>query len=173
MGIFGNAVSLNNTNGPSGAGYYYLPGVYESEITAVKKIKTRSKGEMVVVETLILESSNPDRPVGGRPSWTQLLEGKAIDVAPMNIKMFLTAAAGLNIFDQKDAKTIAAFDWDSFGDTALSEDNPLKGCRVHIEVVNTKNKAGGDFSKHTFTPAKNLSDFQKKMLETARKAASK
>lgn len=170
MGIFGST-SLNETKGPSAGGYYFDVGEYEFEVTAVKKVPTRGKGPMFLVETLVLESTNDERPAGSRPSWCQMIEGKAADVAPQNIKMFFTAIAGLDIYEQKDAKAIAAFDWDSFGSSAITEDNPLKGCRVHLEVF--PKAAGKNYNKTKFTPSKDLNELQKKMLATARKAVSK
>ena len=168
MGVFGNK-SLNEATAPTGGGYYFLPGEYEIEITAFKRIVTRKKGPMILAETLILESNNADRPVGSRPTWAQLLEGDSADVAPQNIKMFLSAACLLNIFADKDAKDIAAVDWDTFGGEAIASENPLAGCRGRGVATGTTSKKGSDFTKTVFTPPKNPTEFQIEMAAEARK----
>ena len=168
VGVF-SSMDLNSAQAPNGGGLYFEQGEYEVEVTGIKGINTRGKGPMFLGETVILESNCEKLPVGMRPSYSQLTQGNAADVAPQNIKMFLVACAGLNLFDAKDAKAIAAQDWNAFRETALSDDQPLKGSRIHVTAILSKNKAGGPFTRLTFTPGKDLSLFQRKLAEEARK----
>lgn len=176
MGIFSSSIDLNKAEAPRGGGFYYTDGSYESEITAVKIIQTRSKGPMFLVETKVLESTNPSIPAGSRPSIAQMLQGDAADVAPQNIKMFMCAAAGLDIFSQNDAKAIAGQNWTLFGDSALADDQPLVGFRIAIEAATTESKKKKNqdgtpkqFTKMKFTPAKSLTADQVAMAKEARK----
>lgn len=177
MGIFSSSIDLNKAEAPRGGGFYYTDGSYESEITAVKIIQTRTKGPMFLVETKVLESTNPAIPPGSRPSITQMLQGRAADVAPQNIKMLMCAAAGLDIFSQKDAKAIAGQNWTLFGDSALADDQPLVGFRIAIAAATTESKNGEknqdgtpkQFTKMKFTPAKNMTADQVAMAKEARK----
>jgi len=163
MGVFENS-DLNSATAPTGGGYYFesngdKPASYEAEITRMFIRNNRGKGEMLVCETLVLESDNPGRPVGSRPSHTIVWYGKSLDVAPQNTKMLMVAAAGFSIFDPKDAKAIADEDWNAFKNDACGEDNPCKGARIHLEVLPPA--AGKSYSKIYVTPGKELSELQK------------
>lgn len=135
-------------------------------------ITTQKNERMFILDTKIVESSNPERPADSRPAWTQKGSGEAALVAPQNMKMLWTAAAGLNIFDPKDSAAIAKFDWDAFEASALSDSQPLNGCRLHISArtQEKKKKKGEFFTKMEFTPSKNLTPFQLKLQKTAREA---
>lgn len=161
MGIFGDQVDLNNTRAPSGGGYYYEPGEYESEITAFKRIDARNKGTLFVLETRILKSTNPERPAGACPTLGFPLWGKSADVTPGKVAAAMQAAAGLNPYNPKDQTAISSFDWNAFAASALEDAQPLKGCRIHVQVL--PKAPGKNYHKEFITPSEQLSDFQKKM----------
>ena len=75
----------------------------------------------------------------------------------------------LNIFSDKDAAAIAKIDWDTLGGTAISEDNPLAGCRIHVVATDTVSKAGKPFTRMIFTPPSAPSEFQIELAKEARK----
>lgn len=163
-------MDLNNVKAPTGGGIYFQPGEYEVEVTGIKHVTTRQKGPAFCGECVILSSTNDALPPGARPSYFQLTQwGKAADVAPQNIKMFLVACAGLNMFAPEDAKAIAAQDWNLFRETALSDEQPLKGVRIHVHCYLKENGEKELRTRLTFTPGKDLTEFQKTLAAEARK----
>ena len=171
MGVLAS-INYSKTEAPRGGGIYFLSGDYEVEVNACKDIITQKNEEMFILETKIIESTNALLPEGTRPAWTQKFQGPAAQVAPQNMKMLWCALMNLNIFDPKDAAAIAAIteaDWRAFATEAISDGQPLAGARLHVCAFKTKNKAGGEFTKHTFTPPKNPTEFQIAMRKEATK----
>jgi hypothetical protein len=171
MGVLAT-INYSKTEAPRGGGLYFRAGSYEAEIVGVKDIITQNNEEMFILETKLLESNTDALPAGTRPAWTQKFQGKAAQVAPQNMKMLWCAIMNLNIFDPKDAKFIEAIqeaDWKAFASEAISDAQPLAGCRVHIEAVDTKSREGKAFTKVSFTPPKDPTEFQIAMRKEATK----
>lgn len=125
---------------------YFLPGQYKVKLLAVKMIVSRKKDDLFIVECEILESNNPDRPVGSKAS--QVINLKQ-DAAMGNIKGFLAAANGIHPGDT--ARVDAEIDED-VSEYAVSSDNPLAGTILNLSCVNVKTRAGGDFTLHHWDP---------------------
>ena len=169
MGVL-TSINYSTTRATRGGGIYFRTGDYEVEVNACKDIITQKNEEMFILETKVIESTNPLLPEGSRPAWTQKFQGDAAVMAPQNMKMLWCALMNLNLFDPKDAAAIAAIeekDWKAFASEAISDGQPLSGVRLHVEAVATFSKKqtaefpnGKPFTKHTFTPPKNPTDFQ-------------
>lgn len=136
MGLFKGIESAKTSKG----GVYPLPGVYTLEITSAKTGVSRAKRHFFVAEFRVLASTNADRPEGSEMSWMVMLDH---DSALGNIKAFLSAATG-SAEDEIDEAGVEA---------VVSAANPLKGCKVRASAVNVKTRAGGDFTKMSWSAA--------------------
>jgi len=149
MGLFDNIKGQRGTRGDS----YFVPGVYEVEINRVKTGKTRKGDDYYVVETNILHSNNSDLPEGASASWMVLFRHES---ALGNIADFCRAAA-YSLAKQNGAdpgvKTYQDIEIDSnSAEQSAGEDNPFAGVRLKAEAYNIKTRAGGDFTKLSWTP---------------------
>jgi hypothetical protein len=174
MGVFGNQ-DLNTASNPSGGGLHFECGTYEFEITKVYFLAARDGSNYYMVETLITKSNNPSRPVGCKPTWMQKLNGDSVDVAPQTIRMFCAAASCLNVFEPKDERLILAEDWNAVRDMSISDDQPMKGFRVHADVTGPflSKKKQKPFHKFRFTPPEDPCAFQLKMIKAHNEPAPK
>jgi hypothetical protein len=156
MGIFDRVNEAESTRG----GYYFEEGKYRVRLQRVFKKTTRKGIEMMIIETEILESTNPGRPVGTKPS---VLYGDDKDATAGNIKGFFGVAfaatqclAGTPMTpteaekefltaDSKDAAAVKAVK--ERCDEAVGDDNPLAGLELSVEAFPIKTRAGNDFTK--------------------------
>lgn len=171
MGVLAS-INYTKTESPRGGGLYFRAGSYEIEVLGLKDIITQNNEEMFILESRLLESNTEALPVGTRPAWTQKFQGDAAKVAPQNMKMLWCALMNLNIFDPKDAKAIEGIteaDWKAFASEAISDAQPLTGCRIHVEAVDTTSKKGSPFTKCSFTPPADPTPFQVQMRKEATK----
>lgn len=137
MGLFGGIDKAKSSSG----GVYLLRGVYALECRVNKTGKSREGRPFFVAEFTILESSNPERPVGTSASFMVMLD-KNIETALGNIKGY--AAALCNVPEDKV---------DEAGVEALvSAANPGAGMKVRVECTDIKTRKNEDFTKHTWTP---------------------
>lgn len=119
---------------------YMKEGRFVVEINRLKESETKDGREIFVLEGTVLESSNPETPVG---ALVQFLETfKFPEKGDMRVKQLLAAANDGNDVNQKTAEA------------AVSEDQPFAGKKIRIvtELKSTKN--GGTFTEHFFYPVK-------------------
>ncbi len=136
----------------SGQGVYFTPGV--DCILRIEKthIFPARKGDMYIVEGVIVEGGNAEHPVGARRSWLQGLKDK--DIAFRAVKAFCIAALGLSMKRSEDDKKIAQFEEEC--ETVLEAsavENIFKGHTVRLETTNKPTRAGQDFTLHVWSPA--------------------
>lgn len=137
MGLF---TGIKNAKS-SGGGIYFMPGTYLLECNACKTGETREgKKAFFVAEFTILESSNPERPVGTSVSFMVMMD-KYLDTALGNIKQCVAALFGV----AEEAVDEAGVD------AIVGADNPAKGARVKATASNIKTRAGKDFTKVMFS----------------------
>lgn len=131
MGIFSGIDKAT----PSEGGVYLLPGQYVVEIVKCKSGTTRKKLDFFLSELRVLQSSNPERPVGSLCTW---FVGIMPDTGALgNIKRFLAIANDVEDADVDDAGA----------EMAVSDTNPLAGTLLRADAVNVKTRAGGDFTR--------------------------
>lgn len=128
-------------------GFYLEPGVYTVEVQRAFLKQGRNKDEFFIVEMTVIESNNPERPPGCSPSWVVKMSQ---DAAAGNVKAFMLAVSGVHPND-KEAVAESGFCADTVKEYT-SEDNPLHGARVNVEVQIVKTKRDTDFSKHFWSP---------------------
>ena len=135
MGIFGKINEATYSDG----GVYVLPGVYRFKIRNVLYKRTRQQKDAFIAEFEVLESTNPERPVGSTCSWMVTLDKEP---ALGNIKQFLAEAMGQPMVAITEQVVEAV----------ISAGNPLgaKGVCVRASAVNIKTKRNTDFTKVKF-----------------------
>ena len=152
MGLFSNVAEADVTGG----GVYFLPGQYTVRIEGVKTVRSqKNRKDYWIVETTILESSNPERPSNSHAS-------QVVDIGnvmgPVNIKAFVAAASGLDA-TQADVNDRLIDTWEELAGSRMSieeicelccdeDTNPLGGLVMPLECQNIKTRGGGDFTKH-------------------------
>ena len=122
-------------------GVYFLPGNYLVEIVKVHIFDTRKRETMFCVDCKVLESDNPERPVGSSPTWMVKM---SLDSAFGNIKGFIAAAIGK---DDPNAPDITPKEWEDTAELAISAANPLAGMKVRAECLNILTKDNKPFTQ--------------------------
>lgn len=138
MGLFGKIGTAKSNSG----GIFFLPGKYALECRVNKTGKTREGDRpFFVAEFTILESSNPERPVGTAVSFMVMMD-KYLETALGNIKGYVAALFGIaeDLVDESGVEAL------------ISADNPGAGLKVRAVASNTKTKKGGDFTKVVWEP---------------------
>lgn len=133
-----------------GQGTFLDPGLYGLEITTCLLKPLRTGGHAFIMETKVLESSNPKHPVGSKASWFQGFKER--EVAFGSIKLAFYAVLGLDAV--KDKEKIEK-DVDPVIETMFAKvvtENIFAGKKVSCQVSMKKTKKGLDFSLHTFSP---------------------
>lgn len=141
----GRFQGLGATN--AGGGLYFEAGAYEIEVRKVLFKQNRSREDCFIIETKVIKSDNPNRPVGCTPS---VVFNFRHDMAPVNVKRFVAAAleiADVDGYQPEDGQSKDDF-WDASTEFVVSEANPLEGMRLGLVCVNTKTKAQKDFTLH-------------------------
>jgi hypothetical protein len=138
MGLFSKIGEAHSTGG----GVYFEPGSYVLECRVNKVSKTRENRPFFVAEFVILQSTNPARPVGTSMSHMIMLD-KYIETALGNLKGYVAA-----LFDIPEESV------DEAGIEKLtSAANPGSGLKVKAVASMTKTRAGKDFTKISYSPA--------------------
>lgn len=119
-------------------GVYFLPGTYLVRVDKVKEGVTRQKKDFFVIETTTIESSNPERPVGGQQSQMIMMEW---DNALGTIKNFASIAGDGDTSVPESEIDAASIE------LIVSEENPLKGTVLRVTATNVETKKGGTFTK--------------------------
>jgi hypothetical protein len=135
MGMFGKINEARYSEG----GIYVLPGVFRFEIQKCKSGHTRAQVPFFVAELAVLESNNPERPVGSSCSYMVTLDKEP---ALGNIRHFCAVACGSDIEEVGEAEVEAI----------VAENNPLAGVKIRCSAVNITTKKGQPFTKCKFLP---------------------
>ena len=154
MGRFSGLGAIKSNTG----GFYFQPGEYTVQILGVKMAKSRKGTDCFIIETEVLESTNPERPKGCQPSQVIALKSDILQTALSNVKQFAGAALGID--DPDSYVPDGGQDPDDFWEEALeflvSDEQPAKGAMLGLSCVNIQTKAGNDFTKHFWKPGVDL-----------------
>lgn len=137
----------------SETGSYLTDGTYKLRVERIVYKQTRSKGYAYIAEFNVLESSNPEHPVGSKRTWFQSMNDK--EIAFPAIQKFAAAALGVNPFRDKELfeKEILP-NIEELVENSISDAGDIfKGKDVNCEVEQVKTKKGGDFSRYDFSAA--------------------
>ena len=140
-------------------GQYFKPGKYKVRINAVKDVDSAvGSKSYFIVETTVMESNNPDIPVGGERSHVIDL-GNVMGLP--NVKAFVAAASGVDSTSPSINDEVTAYwskqvgehlDFEKICNLLVSSANPLEGEIMELECFETKTREGGDFTKHNWLP---------------------
>lgn len=119
-------------------GVYVEPGVYDVTVKSCKMVKGWNSEFSFVTELLIDSTTNPTRPVGSEMSWVCAFKHAS---ALSNVREFLAQATGSRFEDITDEAARGA----------VSEQNPLKGTKLHLTATHVKTTKGGNFTKCAWT----------------------
>jgi hypothetical protein len=144
-----------------GQGGNYLNSGHQYTLEVVRCFsKTTRKGAVLfIAELLVHESNDPKILPGSTASWAPNFQHEA---TVGNVLWFLGACYGIPVTDMERLKREITT---QVAEYAVSPSNPLAGRMVEVDVQHTKTRAGGDFSKHAWTPT------QKAPNEAVRAAA--
>lgn len=137
-------------------GVYFEPGEYEVEVVEVKAIMSRKRENLYIVAARILQSSNPDRPIGVKASWIVNMKQ---DAALGDIKGFLAACNGADASNEDEVARVLRDEQgndltEAMAEYSVHEDQPLAGVRLHLITFQRPTKAGGMFTIHNWSPSK-------------------
>jgi hypothetical protein len=133
-------------------GVFYIPGSYTSAIDALKMTKNYKGHDCFVAETEVLESTNPERPKGSKPS--VVLNLTSNEMAAGDALALVAAAMGLDPSNEAELEKIT----EDVVAKVTGPDNPLRGQRIHINATNIKVGKGlpedqkRDFTKLVYSP---------------------
>lgn len=165
MGKFGKARDAK----VFGNNQYFLPGNYKVKIKDTKLVDSAASPgkEFCVIETEVLESSNPEIAVGSERSQVIPL-GEQMSLT--NVKAFVSAASGVDPHDTDSGPKVEAFWAEVFGtseypkqyenffeyicETIFSQ-NPIAGSEMDlecVEIITKKNQK--QFTKHNWAARK-------------------
>ena len=116
-------------------GVFFVPGNYVVEVLKLKAGTTRKKIDFFLAECRILQSSNPERPVGSKATWFVSIIPDTSALG--SIKNFIAIA---NDVDEKDVDDLSA-------EMVVSDAQPIAGTFLRATATNLKTRAGNDFTK--------------------------
>lgn len=116
-------------------GVFFLPGNFVVEVLKCKSGTTRKKVDFFLAEVRILQSSNPERPVGSKVTWFVSIVPDTSALG--NIKNFIAVASDI---DEKEVD-------DAGAEMVVSDAQPLNGTLLRASAVNLKTRADRDFTK--------------------------
>lgn len=131
-----------------GSGKYFpcVDADYRVCVRKVSFIRTRKREDAYLIELDVIESGNPDMPVGAVGSHMIMMRH---DSALGDVKAFLGAALGIDVND----KSISSAQWEEAAESSIGDDNPLAGTELSLRTMKkTVQKTGGDFTKHIYEP---------------------
>jgi hypothetical protein len=153
----------------SKSGSYFKPGKYNIKIKACKLVDSQS-GKVrtyFIVETEVLESDNPEIPVGNERSYVIAMDNI---MAKPNIKAFVSAVSGVDPLSEQAQQEVEKYwqkellrreltegehvPFDDICELVVDEQIQLfKGIemRLECEIIKTREK-GEDFTKHNWQP---------------------
>jgi hypothetical protein len=146
----------------SKSGQYFKPGNFLVELKAVKQqdSATAPGKQFFIIETQVLESSNPDIPVGNERSQV-ITMGQTMSLP--NVKAFMAAVSGVDPnADDVNAQVEAYWmpklggqhtSFDKICELVVGPANPLAGLKLRLvcEEIQTKGTKQ-PFTKHLWQP---------------------
>jgi hypothetical protein len=159
MGRFAGLSGIRTNQG----GVYFLPGDYVVDIQAIKFFTNRKGQDTFVIEAKVVESTNEKREPGCVPSQVIVFREDILSTIMGNIKQFVGALLEIKDPDAYEempdlripGDTVeAATDrfWEQAIESLVSDAQPAKNMRIHLNVTNIKTKAEKDFGKHVWGP---------------------
>lgn len=139
-------------------GVYFKDGKYVVQVLRVFMLKSRNREDLFIVETVILWSTNLERPAGMKCSWVVNMK---LDAALGNIKEFLAACNGADPRNESEVRLVfqdaqGRDTTEAMAELSVSPDNPLAGVQVCLDATTKekKTKPGEVFTLHTWSPYK-------------------
>jgi hypothetical protein len=142
----------------SKTGQYFKPGKYRVRILAVKEVTGQLGGTYTVIETKVLESNNPEIPVGSEKSQVIEMGAKKVMALP-NVKAFIAAASGVDgtLENVNDLVEDYWFKLNPMGvrlpfskivEELVIKHNALEGVEINLECVEITTREGNPFTRH-------------------------
>jgi len=138
-------------------GSYFKPGMYKVRIKAVKWVKASvGTKEFCIIETDVLESSNPEVPAGSERS--HVIDMSTVMGMP-TIKSFVACVSGVDpssesindeVVDYWAKATGSYSPFAKICDLICSDANPLEGEEMELECVEITTREGKPFTKHNW-----------------------
>lgn len=141
----------------SKTGQWFQPGKYRVKIKSVKQVTGQKAGErFLVIETVVLESNNPEIQVGSEKSEVIKMQGV---MALPNIKAFIGAVSGIDAtldnattlieeYWQKHNPTGARYGLAEIIEELVVKYNVLENIEMGLECVMVTTQQGNPFTKH-------------------------
>ncbi len=146
---------------PSAARHPFLEdGAYMLKVHAVKFKQSRAGKMLYIIETDVMASNNPMRPVGLRVS--SFIDMSNMDTRGRHIAGFTAAIYGVDPESLPkespnapwvDQQTGQAMAWSHYAEMSIHDSNPWQGIELGCHVQTVPTNAGGTFSLHTWVPA--------------------
>ena len=158
MGRFSGVASVQTNQG----GLYFLDGDYEVEVEETKMVRNRKGIDCFIISATVLKSTNSQRAVGCKPAQVIPMKPDLLPTALGAIKAFAAAVMGIENPDgyKEECKKGEGQDeandrfWEESLEALVSDEQPAKGTKLHLNVATIKTKAGNDFSKHVWSALK-------------------
>lgn len=141
-------------------GQYFKPGKYKVRVQAVKDVNSQQNGNKnyTVVECVVVESNNPEVPVGAERS--QVIDMTNVMGFP-NLKAFMAAVSGVDPTLESVNDLVEKFWQDqdpnkkyrTFGDIVeqlVVKLNILEGTLMDLECIEITKRDGEPFTKHNW-----------------------
>lgn len=141
-----------------GRGQYLKAGFqYKLKFLKMFTLKTRNKGQALIVDFEVMESTCPEIPVGQVRNWYQSLQDE--DVAFPSIKEFLLQ---LFAIDQSNEEEVEKFEdkmedlMEECADDAFREkdasEHPMNGMHIQVTTWEKETQKGKPFTVHDWAP---------------------
>jgi hypothetical protein len=153
MGLFSDS-GVNKAKVSGGKGMPLAEGEYILEITDVRAGKTKKKEAFFEVLHRVVESNNPNQPIGSMANLFCLFGGEYPDLGAGQALEIATCASGLDPRGAADAKAIASENWEKVLEDAVAKPALFVGRQVRCVVTAGKNKKGGVSLYRTYSPVK-------------------
>lgn len=138
-------------------GVYFKPGNYTAQIVRCKEIETRGKDVAFIAEFEIVESDNPECPVGYRPSFYVADDPEYPTMALGNIMDFLRAGLASLATAQGDPIDPEDVQVDKeIAESSTGEENLLAGAFVRVYAYNKPTRKGNDYTRFEWSVPKNV-----------------
>jgi hypothetical protein len=147
-----------------------MEGDYLVELDEVKLMINRKRQKTFIISGKVLESTNPMRAPGCKPSQVMIIKDDIAETVYGNIKQFAGAILGLEDpdsyvpeearhlvgrTDQASQEALAgAIDrfWDESLEYMINDAQPLRGTRIRLNCVQIETREKKPFTKHVWGP---------------------
>lgn len=153
MGLFADS-GVNKAKVSGGKGMPLAEGEFILEITDVRAGKTKKKEPYLEILHRVVESNNPEQPIGSMANLFCLFGGEYPDLGAGQALEIATCASGLDPRSGADAKAIASENWEKVLEDAVAKPALFVGRKVRCIVNAGKNKKGGTSLYRTYSPVK-------------------